>query len=180
MRTAAAAAAPGPAFGLHDPAAPAGLRFGDLAVLRLGSSPPQGAARFAAIPGMPLSRRQPGGLLRGDVADPAGVDPGVSGAGVLRPDGTLLGIMAAKLDDPAVSKISILAGDPNGIGQVALRLPVHAVGYATPISDPTILAALGRAGQWVRQTDAPMHARVLVPGYPRGACVVFRAVMGPT
>ena len=176
---AAAAAAPGPAFGLRDRAVPAGLRFGDIAVLRMAASSPDGTALFAAIPGLLLARRQPAGLLRGDVSDPGGVDPGVSGAGVLGRDGALLGVMAAKLDDPAVPQVAVRAGDPGGGGQVVLMLPRHAVGYATPIADPTILAALGRAGQAVRRADGPVRASVLSPGFPRGACVVFRAIMGP-
>ncbi len=176
---AAAAAAPGPAFGLRDRAAPSGLRFGDIAVLRMQAFAPGGAGRFAAIPGLRLAPAQSAGLLRGDVADPAGVDPGVSGAGVLGRDGRLLGIMAAKLDDPSVQQVSVLAGDPSGLGGVVLNLPLHAIGYATPIADPLILAALGRAGAQVRQARAPLRPSVLIPGYPRGACVVFRAVMGP-
>lgn len=177
---AAAKAAPGPAFGLKDKAPPPGLRFGDIAVLRIVTFAPDSASRFAAIPGLRLARAQPAGLLRGDVADPAGVDPGVSGAAVLSGDGRLLGIMAAKLDDPSVAQVSIPAGDPNGGGPLWLTLPAHAVGYATPITDPLILNALGRAGAGVRPASAPVHGRMLIPGYPRGACVVFRAEMGPT
>ncbi len=175
-----AAAAPGPAFGLRDRAPPSGLRFGDVAVLRMQAFAADGAARFAAIAGVRLAQRQPGGLLRGDFYQPAGIDPGVSGAGVLGRDGALIGVMAAKLDDPAVARVAVAARDPDGGAPITLLLPLHAVGYATPIADRAVLAALGRAGRAVDPPAGPLRARVVVPGFPRGACVAFVAVMGPT
>ncbi len=176
--TSAALGSPGPAFGLVGAVQPGGLHFGDVAVLRMSAFTPEGAPAFAAIAGLPLARAQPPGLLRGEVSVPAGIDPGVSGAGVIGPDGGLLGVMAFKEKDDA-PPVEVLAGRDDGGGRMRVRLPRHAVAYATPLADRAILAALNAAGRRVARGSRPWRAQVLVPAYLKGACVAFRAVMGP-
>lgn len=176
--TSVALGSPGPAFGLVGAVQPGGLHFGDVAVLRMSAFTPEGAPAFAAIAGLKLAQAQPPGLLRGAVSVPAGIDPGVSGAGVIGPDGGLLGVMAFKEVD-AAPLVEVLAGRDDGGGRMRLRLPRHAVAYATPLADGAILAALNAAGRQVKRSSRPWRVQVLVPAYLKGACVAFRAVMGP-
>ena len=177
--TLAAQAAPGPAFGLVGAGA-IGLRFGDAAVLRMAGFSPEGAAAYAAIAGVRLGAHQPRGLLKGVFSVPAGVDHGVSGSGVVA-DGAIVGVMAFKGLDPTMPAVPVRGGDDSAWAGPprSIRLPRQSVGYAQPVIDTAILAGLGAAGQVVggARTGGPLN--VFVPGYVQGACVGFRASMGP-
>jgi len=177
----AARAAPGPAFGLAGGGGATGLRFGDAAVLEMVAFAPGGAAAYAAIAGMPLAVRQPRGLLQGVFATPAGVDHGVSGAGVVA-EGAIVGVMAFKALDRAMPTVPVRAGDDEAGGAGPSRtvhLPRQAVGYAQPVTDASLLASLGAAGRSVSGARTAQRLAVFVPGFVQGACVGFRASMGP-
>jgi hypothetical protein len=177
----AARAAPGPAFGLAGGGDAVGLRFGDAAVLRMSAFAPGGSAAYAAITGLPLGARQPRGLLEGVFSVPAGVDHGVSGAGVVA-DGAIVGVMVFKALNPAMPAVPVRGGDagPAWAGPPrAIRLPRRATGYAQPVIDGTVLAGLGAAGRAVGGPRAAGPLSVFVPGYVQGACIGFRARMGP-
>ena len=174
----AAEASPGPAFRLSAHNVPGGLRFGDAAVLRMAAPSADGARLYPAIPGLRLAPRQPTGLLVGEFRTPAGIDPGASGAGVIASDGTLLGVMAFKAIERTASRVQLLEPDAAGGPPRMIRLPEQGRGYATTLADPAILAALGQAGQ-VGRARGPLRLHVTVPAYVAGACVVFRAAMGP-
>lgn len=176
----AARAAPGPAFGLKGGGA-VGLRFGDAAVLDMIGFAPGAATAYAGIPGVPLAARQPRGLLKGEFSIPAGVDHGVSGAGVVA-DGRIVGIMAFKALDRSMPNIPVRGGDDGpdpAAGTLTVSLPRQAVGYAQPVIDSTILAGLGPAGRVVAGARTSATLGVFVPGFVKGACVGFRASMGP-
>lgn len=173
-----AEASPGPASRLSAHNVPGGLRSGDAAVLRMAAPSPDGARLYPAIPGLRLAQRQPTGLLVGEFRTPAGIDPGASGAGAIASDGTLLGVTAFKAIDRTASRVQLLEPDAAGGPARLIRLPEQAQGYATTLADPAILAALGQAGQ-VGRARGPLRLHVTVPAYVAGACVVFRAAMGP-
>ena len=177
----AAHAAPGPAFGLVANDNFIGLRFGDAAVLRMAAFAPGGAAAYSAIAGVPLAPQQPRGLLEGRFVTPAGIDHGVSGAGVVS-DGAIVGVMAFKAQDHAMPAVSVAAGDATSAAPAArrtVRLPREAEGFAQPVIDPSLLAALGTAGQTVAHIRAVAPLAVFVPGFIKNACVGFRATMKP-
>lgn len=173
----AAEASPGPVARLSASNFSSG-RFGGAAALRLAEPSTDGARLYPAIPGLRLAQRQPSGLLAGEFGTPAGLDPGAAGAGVIASDGTLLGVVAFKAVDRTASRVQLLEPDTAGGPARLIRLPDHAPGYATTLADPAILAALGRAGQ-VGRARGPLRLHVTVPAYVAGACVVFRAAMGP-
>jgi hypothetical protein len=177
----AARAAPGPAFGLAGSNDVVGLRFGDAAVLEMTGYAPDGAAAFTAIAGMPLAPRQPRALLQGRFATPAGIDHGISGAGVIA-DGAIVGVMAFKAQDKAMPVVQVVAGDaarpPPAPGRT-IHLPREAHGYAQPVIGASLLAALGAAGRAVQRTRATAPLSVFVPGFISNACIGFRATMGP-
>jgi len=177
----AARAAPGPAFGLAGSGRVVGLRFGDAAVLEMAGFAPDGAAAYADIAGMPLAPRQPRALLQGNFALPAGIDHGVSGAGVVA-DGAIVGVMAFKALDKTMPSIAIAAGDalhPAPAPARRVRLPREAQGFAQPVIDASLLAALGVAGRAVGRDRATAPLAVYVPGYISNACIGFRATMRP-
>jgi hypothetical protein len=177
----AARAAPGPAFGLGGGLDVVGLRFGDAAVLDMAAFAPGGAAAYAAIAGVPLAPRQPRALLQGAFSTPAGIDHGVSGAGVVA-DGFIVGVMAFKALDRAMPAVAIMAGDatsPPPAPRRNVRLPRQAEGFAQPVIDTSLLAALGAAGRAVGKIRATAAQPVFVPGFVSDACVGFRATMGP-
>ncbi len=175
----AARAAPGPAFGLAGGLDVVGLRFGDAAVLQMSGFAPGGAAAYAAIAGVPLAPRQPRALLQGEFATPAGIDHGVSGAGVVT-DGGIVGVMAFKALDRAMPQVAVQAGDADSAtASRRVRLPREAEGFAQPVIDHSLLAALGAAGRTVQRVRSTAPAPVFVPGFVSNACVGFRATMGP-
>jgi len=179
--TLAARAAPGPAFGLVGSDDVVGLRFGDAAVLEMAAFAPGAASAYAAIAGVPLAARQPRALLQGHFATPAGVDHGVSGAGVVA-DGAIVGVMAFKAQDHTMPAVAVIAGDaalPAPAPRRTVHLPREAEGFAQPVIDPSLLAALGRAGRMVERTRATAPVPVFVPGFISNACIGFRATMGP-
>ncbi len=178
-------AAPGPAFGLNLGGDAVGLRFGDAAVIEMAGFAPGAAAAYAAIAGLPLAAAQPRAMLEGVFAAPAGVDHGVSGAGVVA-DGQIVGVMAFKAVDKSMPLVSINAGDavaplkPGGpAGRRAVRLPREATGYAQPVIDGTLLAGLGEAGRAVGKERATDPIAVFVPGFIKNACIGFRGRMHP-
>jgi hypothetical protein len=177
----AARAAPGPAFGLVGSDDVVGLRFGDAAVLEMAAFAPGGAAAYAAIAGVPLAPRQPRALLQGRFATPAGIDHGVSGAGVVA-NGAIIGVMAFKAQDKTMPAVAILAGDaaaPAPAPQRTVHLPREAEGFAQPVIDAALLSALGQAGRSVEHTRDTAPLPVFVPGFISNACIGFRATMGP-
>jgi len=177
----AARAAPGPAFGLAGSDGVVGLRFGDAAVLEMAAFAPDAAGAYAAIAGLPLAPLQPRALLAGRFAIPAGIDHGVSGAGVVA-DGAIVGVMAFKAQDRAMPAVSVTAGDAAGPAPAAhrvVKLPREADGFAQPVIDPSLLAALGSAGNSVAHTRAMAPLAVFVPGFVSSSCVGFRATMRP-
>jgi hypothetical protein len=177
----AARAAPGPAFGLAGGDDLVGLRFGDAAVLEMQAFAPGGEAAYAAIAGVPLAAHQPRALLQGEFTRPAGIDHGVSGAGVVA-NGTIIGVMAFKAQDTAMPEVRIAGGDaarPPPAPTRTIRLPREAQGFAQPVIDPTLLAALGGAGRAVEHARATTPLPVFVPGFISNACIGFRATMAP-
>ncbi len=175
----AARAAPGPAFGLAGGGDAAGLRFGDAAVIEMAGFAPGAAAAYARIPGMPLARAQPRALLEGVFAKPAGVDHGVSGAGVVA-DGAIVGVMAFKALDQTMKMIPVSAGDASAKGgRRTVQLPREATGYAQPVIDAGLLAGLGAAGRTVGKERGTLAGPVFVPGFIKNACIGFRGSMGP-
>jgi hypothetical protein len=177
----AAHAAPGPAFGLAGSDDVVGLRFGDAAVLEMLAFAPGGEATYAAIAGVPLAAHQPRALLQGQFARPAGVDHGVSGAGVVA-DGTIIGVMAFKAQDKSMPAVRIAGGDaarPPPAPSRTIKLPREAQGFAQPVIDPSLLAALGGAGRAVEHARAMAPLAVFVPGFISNACIGFRATMAP-
>jgi hypothetical protein len=175
----AARAAPGPAFGLGGGLDVVGLRFGDAAVLQMTAFAPGGAAAYAAIAGLPLAPRQPRALLQGQFATPAGIDHGVSGAGVVA-DGNIIGVMAFKALDRAMPVVAVQAGDADSASASRrVRLPREAEGFAQPVIDHSLLAALGAAGRTVQRVRSTAASPVFVPGFISNACIGFRATMGP-
>ncbi len=178
-----AQAAPGPAFGLggggHGDAR--GLRLGDAAVLEMAGFAPGGEAAYAAIAGLKLAPRQPRGLLEGVFATPAGVDHGVSGAGVVV-DGAIVGVMVFKARDVTMVAHAVRGGDAEAAwpgAPRAISLPREATGYAQPVTDTTLLARLGAAGRGVSLASGADRLAVFVPAFVHGACIGFRARMGP-
>ncbi len=158
-----------------------GLRFGDAAVLHMAAFAPGGEAAYAAIAGVPLAPLQPRALLAGRFAEPAGIDHGVSGAGVVA-DGAIVGVIAFKALDRDMPAVSVTAGDaarPAPAASRTVRLPRQADGFAQPVIDPTLLAALGAAGQSVGQARATAPLAVFVPGFVSSTCIAFRATMRP-
>lgn len=175
----AARAAPGPAFGLGGGLDVVGLRFGDAAVLQMTGFAPGGGAAYAAIAGVPLAPRQPRALLEGQFATPAGIDHGVSGAGVVA-DGSIVGVMAFKALDRAMPDVAVQAGDADSAtASRRVRLPREAEGFAQPVIDRSLLAALGAAGRAVQRVRSTAPSPVFVPGFVGNACIGFRATMGP-
>jgi hypothetical protein len=184
----AARAAPGPAFGLATGGGngdAAGLRFGDAAAIAMTRFAQGGAAAYAAIAGLPLAPTQPGGLLEGVFTSPAGVEHGISGAGVVA-NGWIVGVMAFKATDDAMATVRVSAGDatatppPRGPARLrAIRLPRQATGYAQPATDPALLAGLGSAGRSVGAQRTTGSLAVFVPGYVQDGCVGFRGRMHP-
>ena len=177
----AARAAPGPAFGLHGNEDVVGLRFGDAAVLEMVAFSPGGRAAYAAIAGVPLAPRQPRALLAGRFAMPAGIDHGVSGAGVVA-NGAIVGVMAFGARDTDAPAVAVSAGDaaaPPPAPHRLIRLPREAEGFAQPVVDSSLLAALGPAGRTVERTRDTDRLAVFVPGFISSACIGFRATMGP-
>lgn len=175
----AARATPGPAFGLVRGGQAAGLRFGDAAVIDIAAFAPGGAAAYAAIAGVRLAPIQPRGLLEGVFATPAGVDHGVSGAGVVV-DGGIVGVMAFKQVDTAMPTVATAGGDAaRPPRERAVALPRQSVGFAQPATDAGLLAALGPAGRTVGRQRGTGMLRVFVPGYIGGACFGFTARMRP-
>jgi hypothetical protein len=177
----AASAAPGPAFGLLADDGVVGLRFGDAAVLRMTAFAPDAESAYAAIAGLPLAPLQPRALLAGRFAVPAGIDHGVSGAGVVA-DGAIVGVMAFKAQDRAMPVVSIAAGDaarPAPAGNRVIKLPREADGFAQPVIDPGLPAPRGGAGRSVARTRAMAPLAVFVPGFVSSSCVGFRATMRP-
>ncbi len=175
----AARAAPGPAFGLGGGLDVVGLRFGDAAVLQMTAFAPGAAAAYAAIAGLPLAPRQPRALLQGEFATPAGIDHGVSGAGVVA-DGSIIGVMAFKALDRAMPVVAVQAGDADSASASRrVRLPREAEGFAQPVIDHSLLAALGAAGRTVQRVRSTAASPVFVPGFISNACIGFRATMGP-
>jgi hypothetical protein len=175
----AARAAPGPAFGLVGGGDAVGLRFGDAAVIEMDAFAPRAAALYAGIAGVPLAPIQPRALLEGLFADPAGVDHGVSGSGVVA-DGAIVGVMAFKALDREMPSVAVLGGDAGAAGgQRSVQLPLQAIGYAQPVIDAGLLAGLGAAGRAVGKDRAGGTLSVFVPGFVKNACVAFRASMRP-
>jgi hypothetical protein len=177
----AARAAPGPAFGLSGNDGVVGLRFGDAAVLQMAAFAPDAASAYAAIAGVPLAPLQPRALLAGRFAQPAGIDHGVSGAGVVA-DGAIVGVIAFRAQNLDMPAVSIAAGDaarPAPAAHRTVRLPREADGFAQPVTDPALLAALGTAGRSVAPTRATAPLAVFVPGFVSSTCVGFRATMRP-
>lgn len=181
----AARAAPGPAFGLKGGGDAIGLRFGDAAAIQMDSFAPGAAAAYAAIPGIPLAPVQPHAMLEGVFSVPAGVDHGISGAGVVA-DGAIVGVMAFKALDRTMPLVSVNAGDavaalPHGEPPKprAVRLPRQAIGYAQPVIDPALLAGLGAAGHAVGAPRGTAPLQVFVPGFIKSACIGFRGWMHP-
>lgn len=176
----AAEASPNPARRLSAQVMPSGVRAGDVAVLRMAEFSADGARLYASIPGLSLARRQPVGVLAAEVSEPAGFDPGASGAGVIGTDGRLLGIALAKATGRSAPRVDVQAGDAAGGRARNVRLPLSATAYAMPLADPAILAALGPAGDGIAQARGPLREQATIPAYAAGGCVVFRAAMGPT
>jgi hypothetical protein len=175
----AARAAPGPAFGLAGNDGVTGLRFGDAAVLHMVGFAPGAEAAYAAIAGVPLAPLQPRALLEGRFVQPAGIDHGVSGAGVVA-DGAIVGVIAFKALDKNMPAVSVAARDAaRPAAPRTVRLPRQADGFAQPVIDPALLAALGAAGQSFEHARATAPLAVLVPGFVSSTCVAFRATMRP-
>ncbi len=183
--TLAARAAPGPAFGLAAGSDAVGLRFGDTAVLDMAAFAPGAAEAYRRIAGLPLATVQPRAMLEGVLAVPAGVDHGVSGAGVVV-DGAIAGVMAFKAIDAAMKLVTIRAGDAVAQPRAnvpaplrSIRLPRQATAYAQPVIDNAVLAGLGTAGQRVGAVRSTLAVEVFVPGFVHDACVGFRGQMQP-
>ena len=183
--TLAARAAPGPAFGLAAGSDAVGLRFGDTAVLDMAAFAPGAAEAYHRIAGLPLAAVQPRAMLEGVLAVPAGVDHGVSGAGVVV-DGAIAGVMAFKAIDAAMKLVTIRAGDAVAQPRAnvpaplrSIRLPRQATAYAQPVIDNAVLAGLGTAGQRVGAVRSTLAVEVFVPGFVHDACVGFRGQMQP-
>lgn len=176
----AASASPRAAPRLSAQVMPSGVRVGDVVALRMTQFSDAGARLYAAIPGLPLALRQPVGVLAAEVRDPAGLDSGALGAGVIGEDGRLLGVALPRPVGRAAPRVDVQAGDVAGGRSHSVRLPLSATAYAMPLSDPALLAALGRAGAGIAQARGPLRERATIPAYAGGGCVVFRAAMGPT
>lgn len=179
MEAAAAEASQRPAPRLSAQVTPSGVRAGDVAVLRMTQLSADGARLYGAIPGLPLAPRQPVGILAATVSDPAGLDLGAAGAGVIGENGGLLGVALPRAVGRAAPRADVQVGDAGGGRSRSVRLPLSAAAYAMPLSDPAILTALGHAGAGVAQARGPLRQRATILGYAGGGCVVFRAAMAP-
>ena len=109
-------------------------------------------------------------MLAGHFQVPSGVDHGASGAGVVDERGNVAAVLDAKIVDEAVPTVAVTGGDaytdvsalePSRVPPATVMLPQRTEGYAEPVSDPAILAALNGAARGVAAVRAPAAAEIL-------------------
>ena len=162
----------------------------DVAVLTMASSV---SPSYDRIEGVELDRVQSPGIVRGTFSEPAAIEHGASGAGVLDAQGRIVGVIVGKDRDVPPEKGTLLGDSYTRVSGGAyrwdsarsanvperreVRLPARGEAYAAPVSDAGILGVLGRAGEKVSVGRSTSDRRVQVAGYPLTVCVLYKGTM---
>ena len=166
---------------------------GDVAVLRIRGFVMNGESIFKAIEGVDVRPSLNTTVLRGEISNPAGTNPGISGAGALDEQGRIFGVVirrAAQNNQEGVWKIKgikksypdpMFTPSSNGTrinGDVTL--PQSSETFVEPLLHPEVLAALGNAADDIRIQDAGEETLdTMMMGFPAGICVTYRGKLSP-
>ena len=172
------------------------LVHGDFAVVEMRGYFNGGRAVLGSIEGMDLGAALPGSAIEGLFSQPAGVVPGASGGPVVDSEGNAIAIMAGSSSDSKTvdgdpmwsSNVRFDAPDGSWAGDLFadmgskrnVTLPARSHSFAETLGDPTVLAALGPAGQ--RAQSNPRRGwfkGVSVLGFPANVCITYHADMKP-
>lgn len=167
---------------------------GDIAVLRIrGFSSPAAEQSFRAIEGVDISRSLNTTLMVGEISDPAGTNPGISGAAAFDPDGNIYGVVVRRsannqsagnwtvrgIRHEGIDPLRRPAHDGNRATRTVL-LPQSSTTYVEPLLHPEVLAALGGAATEVQIREGGREAiETMFMGFPSGVCVTYRGRMAP-
>lgn len=169
------------------------FKRGDIAVMRIRGFVRDGERIFRDIEGVDVRKSLNTHVMRGEVSNPAGTNPGISGAGAFDSNGNIYGVTIRRsAENNAVGNWSIRgvkqeANDPmvapGRNGERTTRqivLPQSSTTYVESLLHPEVLAALGSAASDILVQDGGSTSiATTIFGFPSGACIGYRGNFRP-
>ena len=166
---------------------------GDVAVLRIRGFMGNGEQVFKQIEGVDVSRSLNTHILRGEVSNPVGTNPGISGAAALDAAGYVYGVVIRRstktqtVGNWTVKGVKYSGADPmlrpapDGYRTMkTVVLPQSSTTYVEPLLHAEVLAALGGAATEVVVRDGGSDSvATTMMGFPSGLCAVYHGLMKP-